>query len=840
MALAIFLIITFLRSGLGGKCKDFRKDLCQDPGSLCQISSFEDCPCAEGFWPQIDSFTEPELRFGCCPGNGVTACGPQRTSMTTCAQVTLAQALLCILLTTLVIHHRQPRAWRIKSGDSALENSSLVLDGAKLHAEVPMERWCISLEDLKQFKRLVSQAVSDGRISPTEMNPFDPTDYSIGPSMYTVTEQYIKPVTAAAGNVSWALMKHPSGLPCDVFITHAWAEGVFEFIDKVFSSWPQGGRAAYVCFLSNPQNLDIADLISTPEQSPFAKALDSCRHVIAVPNRVCSIYSRLWCVYEAFLAYTWNKPITNATSLDFNAWAYLLRIFFIGQVSASAGLLLPLRLATRCYLPTTTLVMPFMVLFLLSLGQCGGYKPHLQKFAVIGTTIFANVSYACDVSMGRALFDENWLFAVEYICLGVFGTIAMELDRLNSLSADKAAEDLRRGFSGHLSEAGCSDETDRLKILEEVKKSGHETDVEETVKMLIKMSISTPELRATVERTGTLTDAAHWRGEGHPAYYLVSVCILPPLLLALSILGPAQTARIPFVGPRLVRLVFGKPRCLKRWGRPPGVFLASESVQENNTQRLLQMLNDLDLHVITSEDTKPTHGGPSSAHVAIDVTICARASHFLGTATSSLSALIGSLRYAANRTGETASYFPRLPRVDLEEYELGLFPLSSSLPSEGELQHFFHGLETKVSAASSRSFFDCSVDARREGQRGSPRYGSGMAIVNTVLPFGEERTSAVLVTRDLIEYAWQESAWSCPPVALIAYMQLLVGLQNASRWGPAAGFDPTSPHELYLEKVRFVYKLWQMLSIGSWNMAAWSAPGVKYGVQQLLRSLAQL
>ena len=38
----------------------------------------------------------------------------------------------------------------------------------RAQAEVPMERWCISLEDLKQFKRLVSQAVSDGRISPTE------------------------------------------------------------------------------------------------------------------------------------------------------------------------------------------------------------------------------------------------------------------------------------------------------------------------------------------------------------------------------------------------------------------------------------------------------------------------------------------------------------------------------------------------------------------------------------------------------------------------------------------------------------------------------------------------
>ena len=111
-------------------------------------------------------------------------------------------------------------------------------------------------------------------------------------------------------------MKNPDGLPCDVFITHAWAEGIYEFVDKVVETWPPGGRAAYVCFLSNPQNLDICDLISTPEESPFAKALDSCKHVLAVPNRTFSIYSRLWCVYEAFLAYTWNKPITNATSCE--------------------------------------------------------------------------------------------------------------------------------------------------------------------------------------------------------------------------------------------------------------------------------------------------------------------------------------------------------------------------------------------------------------------------------------------------------------------------------------------------------------------------------------------
>ena len=38
-------------------------------------------------------------------------------------------------------------------------------------------------------------------------------------------EQYIKPVTLKAGKVSWALMQHPDGLDCDLFISHAWQEG---------------------------------------------------------------------------------------------------------------------------------------------------------------------------------------------------------------------------------------------------------------------------------------------------------------------------------------------------------------------------------------------------------------------------------------------------------------------------------------------------------------------------------------------------------------------------------------------------------------------------------------
>ena len=92
--------------------------------------------------------------------------------------------------------------------------------------------------------------------------------------MYQVNKYFIKPRTAAAGGMSYALMLHPEGLECDVFITHAWAEGVFEFVDKVLAAWPAGADTLWCCFLANPQNGDISKLLAGEvTQSPFAKAV---------------------------------------------------------------------------------------------------------------------------------------------------------------------------------------------------------------------------------------------------------------------------------------------------------------------------------------------------------------------------------------------------------------------------------------------------------------------------------------------------------------------------------------------------------------------------------------
>ena len=175
-------------------------------------------------------------------------------------------------------------------------------------------------------------------------------------------EQYIKPVTLQAGKVSWALMQHPDGLDCDLFISHAWQEGarcwklvvccmswfwwpgsfaisylffsgpngvlgvhekslrinqclqgysayhwgVFEFLSKVTYSWPWGLRTAWCCMLANPQNLNISSFLESPTSSPFAVALRASKVMLVVPNRHQSVYTRLWCLMQShrFLVFT--------------------------------------------------------------------------------------------------------------------------------------------------------------------------------------------------------------------------------------------------------------------------------------------------------------------------------------------------------------------------------------------------------------------------------------------------------------------------------------------------------------------------------------------------------
>ena len=162
-----------------------------------------------------------------------------------------------------------------------------------LHRSVPADRWCVTYWDLDCLRQEVLSALGRGEIQP---GPDDDASEAYGPSIYTVTEQYIKPVTKEAGKMSWALMRNPDGLQCDLFISHAWQEGVFEFLTKVKHGWPWGVQTAWCCMLANPQNLDISSFLQSPKTSPFAIALHVAPVMLVVPNRHQSVYTRLWCL----------------------------------------------------------------------------------------------------------------------------------------------------------------------------------------------------------------------------------------------------------------------------------------------------------------------------------------------------------------------------------------------------------------------------------------------------------------------------------------------------------------------------------------------------------------
>ncbi|CAE7261978.1 mak16-a [Symbiodinium necroappetens] len=501
------------------RCEGFSADHCSDPAPVCRRTSYiEACSCSEGYEAQVvrrlnysSGALTPWVEFGCCPSESgwVSDCGQEQEAVLTAVGVLLAASLVGILWATIIINCSVPLLPNKTANDASVETLPVTLDGPRLHESVAMSDWCVSLEDLKQFRRLVMHAVKDGRITPTERDKFDPSDLRHGPSMYTVNEQYIKPITAAAGRVSWALMKHPDGLRCDLFITHAWAEGIFEFVDKVVSCWPRHAAGAYVCFLSNPQNLDIGHLIASPESSPFAQAMQSATQVLVVSNKTCSIYSRLWCVYEAFLAYSWEKPINTARTLAPGALARRIRIACVCVASMSAFLLLPAEVLDDVHLGIFRLVfrmaaMTFSLLSLALLGSRGLRISAIHEAAVLGAAVSLGLSFA------SAIAHETFgMFALRdfLFCVGV--ATALEIDRQNSLQASKQVEELQRGFTACYS-ASCSSSSDAEAIWGQIRESNREAEVEDAVSVLRSMNIFSRELHATVERTGPLGDASMW------------------------------------------------------------------------------------------------------------------------------------------------------------------------------------------------------------------------------------------------------------------------------------------------------------------------------------------
>ncbi|CAE7450228.1 unnamed protein product [Symbiodinium sp. CCMP2456] len=388
---------------------------------------------------------------------------------------------------------------------------SRTTEAIDLHNFVTPDRWCVTRQDLEYLQVTVKSAIREGGIVPPEngMDDFLSSEKKHGPSIYTVTEQHIKPVTALAGKMSWALMRNPNGLDCDLFISHAWQEGIFEFMSKVLHSWPPLMRHAWCCMLANPQHLDISSMLQSPLHSPFAIALEASANVLVVPNHHRSIYTRLWCAYEAYLAQGEGKTILIARSSNWPAIRQAMRRMFLAAILGMALAVLvdvhnwnaALNLAALC------------VAAIAAAWSIGTEDHNCQVFVnLVGeTTAWFLVLNWCTV--GKEGADHGIAYAIyaglQRMELLAFASsfLLLEVDRVRAEAAICEATQLGRDYSGSIAHASCSRMEDDEHIRREI--GAKICEVDYAIEVLMAAGISTPSLREIAHQGVNITGAAH-------------------------------------------------------------------------------------------------------------------------------------------------------------------------------------------------------------------------------------------------------------------------------------------------------------------------------------------
>ncbi len=99
-----------------------------------------------------------------------------------------------------------------------------------------------------------------------------------------------------------------------MFNAVAWGEKFEQFISALRDGGIEG--PFWICALSIYQNEDIPEVTIAkqlgpkPETGPFATVLKQADQMVAIMTQSCDIYTRLWCVYEIFIAITMNVPVS--------------------------------------------------------------------------------------------------------------------------------------------------------------------------------------------------------------------------------------------------------------------------------------------------------------------------------------------------------------------------------------------------------------------------------------------------------------------------------------------------------------------------------------------------
>ncbi|CAL1160176.1 unnamed protein product [Cladocopium goreaui] len=389
-----------------------------------------------------------------------------------------------------------------------------------LHRRIPAQKWCITKAELEEFAQLVAEE----QIPSSRPNPFH-CDPKHGPNLYDVNTYLVKPLTRKAGGQSYALMKHPEGLECEVFVSHSWHGGIFHLQKGVRLAWPQLYRLQnlYCCLLSNPQNLDLDEFIGgNLSESAFALALQKASYLLVVPNPSMGVYSRLWCVFEAYLGAKWNKiyllPVVPDRQETCTYWFQTVGI----HMSCGTCLGFPVWLALEHVAGRGTglyswLELIYRVLSLVALLIVLPYRHHPWSLGMM--------SYLTSIGAVFLLLDEIWSYdqismrydnwIAVYFHYGFFSNLlivnALVTVLLVILKGEKAHFDQQKEMMHFhsLQDSHCSSAADEERIRQAI--AGSEDEVETVISILLAAGAYTDNLRRAwdngldVERAG-MTD----------------------------------------------------------------------------------------------------------------------------------------------------------------------------------------------------------------------------------------------------------------------------------------------------------------------------------------------
>ncbi|CAK9045638.1 unnamed protein product, partial [Durusdinium trenchii] len=345
------------------------------------------------------------------------------------------------------------------------------------------------------------------------------------------------------------------------------------------------------------------------------------------------------CVYEAFLAYTWNKPIYTARAPVPAFWLKLSRMISASAISSGLAVLIVSTyppFANDAVMGRVATILGLLDLIVMTiLFKTHRYTSKLLQASIYLFSLAFAVYRASDAYRKTYKRSNNVLLFVlaSFICAG------LEADRLLAVEGLRQSKQLKEGFRG-IEHAQSANQADRDRILSEIEREGQETAVNDAVAVLLDMNLGKNDVQDGLLYVPSLGDISTWsrsmfalslcwwiinpnqiwlgrvleagrhqakRDTSESTFVLAAletitflglfiwmpterkafaekteVLILPfvsgarelwwgrsheeltyifvvnPIVLFLSIAGPARVARVPVIGPLLLRAFFGR------------------------------------------------------------------------------------------------------------------------------------------------------------------------------------------------------------------------------------------------------------------------------------------